>query len=71
MPENQGRITPEICRKAGLTEREEYIILSLDGWFGEPKTADQIGKIMAVTRIRIEDIEKTARAKLTEAEEKP
>jgi DNA-directed RNA polymerase sigma subunit (sigma70/sigma32) len=57
-------ITPARCRQAGLTEREEYVILSLDGYFMEPKTHDSIGAILSVTRVRVEHIEQRAREKL-------
>jgi DNA-directed RNA polymerase sigma subunit (sigma70/sigma32) len=63
--------TPQKCRAAGLTEREEYVILSLDGWFFEPKTHDSIANLLGVTRVRVEVLERKGREKLASKESQP
>jgi DNA-directed RNA polymerase sigma subunit (sigma70/sigma32) len=63
--------TPQECRAAGLTDREEYVILALDGWFLEPKTHDSIARLLCVTRDRIEVIERKGREKLASKEGRP
>jgi DNA-directed RNA polymerase sigma subunit (sigma70/sigma32) len=63
--------TPRECRAAGLTDREEYVILALDGWFLEPKTHDSIANLLGVTRVRVEGIEQNGREKLARKEGQP